>query len=662
MNNIVQDITHSSVIVRHFGPFNSLTYADNTYYTNAQDSAWFEVDGTNYDFDEWLTLSGETGSSNESIDFVDPDRGVESYMGSLGGSPTFDAFIAEAAQQSKFNWRPEYTANAVNDYIREGFEVQGTEEAQCNDGIDNDNDGLVDWQYDLGCSGPDDTTEEALSRDQEDGWTTFDPSVDTRIIYVSNSTGDNTYSGFAPEWNGTDGPKATIGAGKALIRNGFSDWLLLKRGDVWYENLGGWGGRSGRSQTEPIVIATYGSSIQRPLLKTGTSNGIKFCCGPHANLSLLGIEFYAHTRDPNSPEFTGTDGGKGFTKCCDGGGNLLIEDNMFRYYLTNVIENNNIRNIAIRRNIIADDYSTVSHSQGLFMKSVDGILIEENVFDHNGWNEDVPGAGKTIFNHNIYLQSDNSPNVTVRNNIIARASSHGTQVRPGGRVENNLYIRNPLSFFISSPGGEAIGNVLLEGTDIGDLPRGMALGINNVEYAIVKDNIIAHDMSDPINTRGISLGGLAHNILVENNIVYDWYGASGRGMLTVSSTDPQNITIRNNLLQDPFEASRVINHGPTSFNEIMYADNTYHSINTPDQWFLVGGVNHDFAWWQSNVEPTAVQQEVQFPDPTRSVASYRDFVEGLPDGTSTFDAFMAEARNQSRLNWRPEYTADAVND
>ena len=31
--------------------------------------------------------------------------------------------------------------------------------SQCNDGIDNDGDGLVDWQYDLGCYNASDTTE-----------------------------------------------------------------------------------------------------------------------------------------------------------------------------------------------------------------------------------------------------------------------------------------------------------------------------------------------------------------------------------------------------------------------------------------------------------------------------------------------------------------------
>ena len=63
---------------------------------------------------------------------------------------------------------------------------------ECSDGIDNDGDGLVDWQYDLGCFDATDATEAAGPREAEGGWTTYDPSPETRIVYVSSSTGDDT--------------------------------------------------------------------------------------------------------------------------------------------------------------------------------------------------------------------------------------------------------------------------------------------------------------------------------------------------------------------------------------------------------------------------------------------------------------------------------------
>ena len=49
---------------------------------------------------------------------------MASYNGTLGGEATFEAFAEEVRQQSKTNWRPAYTAQAVNAYIREGFKAK----------------------------------------------------------------------------------------------------------------------------------------------------------------------------------------------------------------------------------------------------------------------------------------------------------------------------------------------------------------------------------------------------------------------------------------------------------------------------------------------------------------------------------------------------------
>jgi hypothetical protein len=56
--------------------------------------------------------------------YPDPNRTVGTYNASLGGSPTLLGFLAEARKQSKDNWRPQYTAEAVNIYIRAGFGIR----------------------------------------------------------------------------------------------------------------------------------------------------------------------------------------------------------------------------------------------------------------------------------------------------------------------------------------------------------------------------------------------------------------------------------------------------------------------------------------------------------------------------------------------------------
>src|SRR5690606_14606294 len=142
------------------------------------------------------------------------------------------------------------------------------------------------------------------------------------------------------------------------------------------------------------------------------------------------------------------------------------------------------QNIQLRRSVIADafskrattdtgwlipggdgekhyGYAGGSHAQGLYASDIDGLLIEENVFDHNGWKEGVAGAERTIYNHNLYIQSDNSPDVTVRGNIIANAAAHGAQLRPGGIMEDNLFIGNGTGAYIDGAGGAAIENVFV---------------------------------------------------------------------------------------------------------------------------------------------------------------------------------------------------------
>jgi len=107
----------------------------------------------------------------------------------------------------------------------------------------------------------------------------------------------------------------------------------------------------------------------------------------------------------------------------------------------------------------------------LYAEFVSGLTITDNIFDHDGWNADVPGAGATIFNHDCYLHSSNT-NCIVTGNTFSNAGSFGLQARAGGIVDNNLFINNPYGFAFGlvngattaagGVSGEAIGNVVME--------------------------------------------------------------------------------------------------------------------------------------------------------------------------------------------------------
>ena len=74
----------------------------------------------------------------------------------------------------------------------------------------------------------------------ESGWSIITPSEDSRLIYVSSSLGDDeTAEFYAPrdiddvEAPGVIKPYQTIEAAMVNAREGYPDWVLLLKGDVW---------------------------------------------------------------------------------------------------------------------------------------------------------------------------------------------------------------------------------------------------------------------------------------------------------------------------------------------------------------------------------------------------------------------------------------------
>jgi hypothetical protein len=100
------------------------TFFNNFYMTARDSDSWFRIQENNVDFNTWVQEAGDTNSKVEQLVFPDPNRTIETYQQSLGKTGTLAAFIEEARQQSKFNWRSHYTAGAVNAYIRAGFGVE----------------------------------------------------------------------------------------------------------------------------------------------------------------------------------------------------------------------------------------------------------------------------------------------------------------------------------------------------------------------------------------------------------------------------------------------------------------------------------------------------------------------------------------------------------
>jgi hypothetical protein len=492
------------------------------------------------------------------------------------------------------------------------------------------------------------------------GWTVFTPSVDTRTVYVSSSTGNDANNGLSPVT-----ARRTVAAGKALLRDGFPDWLLLKCGDTWDESLNTNGEfrLNGRSLAERMLVSSYGTGA-RPLLRTGTGTGVdNFTQGNH--IAIVGLHFWAHT-------YTGQGTPRG-VQWLGATANFLLEDCFIEAYETNVVvmgypePTHRQSNVTIRRNVIVDAYNTgSSNSQGIFASGTDGLLMEENVLDRNGWNDTIPGSLPTWYRRNVYIQNG-CTGVTLRGNILAR--TEGAQMRSGGSVEENLFLHLPIAVLLG--GGmipEAQGvtgtmhhNVMLDGGDLQPgSPRGWGMWLSNLSQATIDSNVIAHNVSGhapyPV-TFDVALNGRGvENTVFSNNIIYAWNGYS-RFKGTAAQT--VNIQLLDNKLQNEITSDPLIVHDQAgSTNGVISANNVFHCLLPENSWMQAGPLAAPFTRWKSLVHDTgSIAQQVVFPDPTRTIGTYHASIGGAP----TLDAFMTEARNQSKANWRGEYTARAVN-
>ena len=346
------------------------------------------------------------------------------------------------------------------------------------------------------------------------GWTVVDPSTDTRTVYVSSSEGDNSNTGLTP-----DDPVRTLRKGKSLVRNNSADWLLLKRGDVWRESFGQWT-KSGRSADDPVVIGAYGPGDERPWIQSGDDHGLSVH-GPNPvnNLAIMGLHF-----TPQEYEGPGYING---IRWISPGRNILFEDLYIERYTLNIRidlpEGAVGENFTLRRSIVADAFSTDTFAQGVFVKNISSMLIEGNLLDHNGWNESVSGAEPTKFHHNIY--GTRSPDaLTVRGNILARASSHGVTAR-GAVVENNLFVGNSIAGYLTA-GSVVQDNVILHASDKdvfserGGRAGPGGWGLDLAGRSTATDNIAAHT---PDGTRPLA-GASALD-----NVVWNWGGRFDTG-------------------------------------------------------------------------------------------------------------------------------------
>ena len=201
-------------------------------------------------------------------------------------------------------------------------------------------------------------------------------------------------------------------------------------------------------------------------------------------------------------------------------------------------------------------------------------MLTENLFDHNGWNEDpASGSSPSVFSHAIYLQDTNGP-VTAVGNIITNSPDNGLKARNGGDISDNLFARNGDQLLVYQLGedGAVYGfnqnvshitnNVILEGQDIGANPAGggMDIAVNapGAGPVQISGNIIAHSTS--ANGSAIILTPDAVNGSVTNNIIYDWHdGIANSGVGNTISDNKIDVNADNAEGYNFLDPNRSIN-------------------------------------------------------------------------------------------------------
>jgi SdrD B-like domain len=524
-----------------------------------------------------------------------------------------------------------------------------------------------------------------------DGWTVVTPSANTRVIYVSSSSGSDSNSGLSPS-----SPLHSLTKAMSLVRNGDPDWILLKRGDTFNDSFLNWS-TSGQDSQDPQLISYYGdTSLPRPLLDTGTASwGFTTLTTATVNyVDIIGIQFYDNIRDPNNPGFNPNENGGGSAiRVYSAGGNMLIEDCEFSFYRNNLdfeSQPGPLGNITLRRNVDIDSWSTNSRSQGMYVLGVSNITVYQNVFDHNGWNTQISGAGKSGFNHDMYFGPTDT-GVDIEQNIVADASFAGIMARSGGIIENNLIMNNAVGISfgdangadsdVGGVSGEITGNIIDGDASLGSTLYGQGIEVGNTRPGadvMITDNIFTGDtqnakpaiqltMATDTTTPQSAVG--ENDLTIQGNDVYGWWeGLMTDGRFQYGGTGLyafNNVTIGGS---GPGQANTFINdtnaevRQDDSVNTAQehWLANNYYTVNLPQsKWFKLQNNVLSANQWLTAVDPAGViLNSSPFPDPTRGANTY----DATLGGPGTESDFIANAELLSDTDLPTQFMATAALD
>ena len=575
--------------------------------------------------------------------------------------------------------------------------------------LDSDDDGVSDQQERIDGSNPLDASDfnVPVPGTPSFTWASFTPASGARIMYVSSTSGDDNSGQFylagdaeigADPFNpvGPVNAFATVDVALSLARDGQADWILLKRGDT-FTRSNTIRIKSGISPSAMSLLGAYGSATQRPLLIPQNPNfAIVEASTNLSYAAVVDLDMYEPSRDPGNGPITTYSNGSGGILLLAGAGNtirdILIENVRVRYLNGSFNFQNfggNFLNLSLRGNVILHSYADSGRVSGVYLEGIDGLLMEGNVLDHNGWLQQsytandptatgaqMEAAGQaTIFNHNAYLF--NVHNAVVRNNAVLRASSLGLDFRSDNPtdasnilVHDNLFVEGEVGLSISGQGSSlrkfngatVTDNVFLHIGRSRPTDRYLSWAINlDGLYGtgnLVSRNLFALQEESSLAGNSFAIKSIVNNenLTISDNLVYNYNTASAFYLDTLAAQSA--VTIQNNQIQTPAYASSLVQLFPGAYS---FISNRYFSAHSGNQWFLDDLTNPiDNSGWAaySGESGADFSQVTGFPDPAVRLESY---IASLTLGT-TYQDFLNAIRAQSRDSWNPSLEPAAIND
>jgi len=446
-----------------------------------------------------------------------------------------------------------------------------------------------------------------------EGWSTYTEHADTVKIYVSSSGGNDNNNGLS-EVNAVASVQRALDIAKqrsASATIARPDWILFKAGDVWVNQVFQLKSdtiKGGLSTEYPFIMTRYGSG-PRPRFEGAINDmgGPLWAYGWWKDVYPTGDNAPAYWAimglefyNPKADPDAGGDPSAwadNYIAFQNEGHHILFEDNVFRFIST-VVQNGS-DHIIMRRNQFLDNYGWHPHPSNEYDHG-QGIFmnrIDELLLEEN------------FFDHAGWLDENIYPTTgpTIYNHNIYLDENTTNVI-----IQNNISARAASDGIKMRGGGQAINNLLLY--------NGINIHMNGYSRPNTTQ-VLRYNVA--MGSLGLPLHGLAGN---SGHLARDW--GLFQGLITESMLDVKG---------------NVIAHSDTGGQAISgYCSAIPACVN--------GYIIYD--WGDTANTPGS------YPNSERDIKTY---ITSLGHSTPTLEAFLAEMRLQSRQNWRPEYTAKAVN-